>query len=68
MAHTSPIHMEVDGAPRQSRDDAAFLAGWTDRVLEWARTEARFQDEAQRDEMIAPFERAKAVYLEQIED
>lgn len=68
MAHTSPIYVEVDGKPRQSREDAAFLAGLTDQVIEWSRTEARFQDEAQRGEMIALFERAKAVYLEQMED
>ena len=68
MAHTGPIYVEVDGRPRQSLEDAAFLAGWTDRVIEWARTEARFQDEAQRGEMIALFERAKAVYLEQMQD
>ena len=66
MAHTSPIYIDVDGRARRSPEDAAFLAGWTDRAIEWAQTEAKFQYEAQRDEMIALFERAKAVYLEQM--
>ncbi len=68
MAHTSPIYVEVDGIPRRSAEDAAFLAAWTDQIIEWARTEARFLHEDQRGEMVALFERAKAVYLEQMED
>ncbi len=68
MAHTSPIYVEVDGRPRRSRKDAAFLAGLVDEILEWSRSEARFQYEEQRAEMIALFEQAKAVYLEQVDD
>ncbi len=66
MAHTSPVYVEVDGQPRVSPEDAAFLADWTDRAIEWARSEARFQFEAQREEMITLFERAKSIYLLQM--
>ncbi len=66
MAHTSPIYIDVAGRPRRSPEDTAFLAEWTDRAIEWARTEARFQYETQREEVIALFERAKAIYLDQL--
>jgi hypothetical protein len=66
MAHTSPVYIQVDGQPRSSPEDAAFLADWTDRAIEWARSEARFQFETQREEMIALFERAKRIYLRQM--
>ncbi len=65
MAHTSPIYVDVDGKPRRSPEDAAFLAGWCDRAIEWAKTEARFQYDWQREEMVALFEQARAIYVEQ---
>jgi hypothetical protein len=67
LAHTSPIYIEVNGKAPRSREDAAYLIQWVDRAIEWARTEARYETEGQREEIIALFERAKAVYQEQIE-
>jgi hypothetical protein len=66
MAHTSPIYVTVEGQRPRSPEDATVLAGWTDRAIEWARTEAKFHDDAQRQQVIALYERAKKVYLEQM--
>lgn len=66
MAHTSPIYVEVDGRPRRSSEDAAFLMEWTDQAIEWAKTRAQFHSDAEREEMIALFMRARAIYQEQI--
>lgn len=66
-AHTSPIYLEMDGKAARSPEDAAFFAAWCDQAIQWARTQARFHDEAERDEVVALFERAKAVYLAQVE-
>ena len=68
LAHTSPIYIEVDSKPRRSPEDAAFLAEWCDRAIDWARNQARFAVEGQREEMIALFEKAKAVYVEQMQE
>ena len=66
MAHTSPVYVEVDRQPRRSPEDAAFLMEWTDQAIEWAKTRAHFHSDAEREEMIALFMRARAIYQEQI--
>lgn len=67
MAHTSPVYLNVDGLPRRSRDDARVLLGWVREAIDWARNTARFQRAEERAAMIALFERAEQVYLDQIE-
>ena len=64
-AHSSPVYVSVAGAPRSSPEDAAFLMGWTDEAIEWAQTVARFQEESQREAMVALFRRARAIYAAQ---
>ena len=66
LAHTSPVYIEVDGQPITSPTDAAILAEWCEKAIEWARTKANVQTEAQRQEMITLFEKAKAIYLKQV--
>lgn len=68
LAHTSPIYIDVDGKPRTSAEDSAFLAEWCEKTIEWARTEARYHDEAQREAVVELYERARQVYLAQLED
>ena len=63
MAHTSPIYLEVDGEPARSPDDAQVLEAAVDRAIDWVKREARFQREEERAEMVALFEKAKAVYV-----
>ena len=66
MAHTSPVYISVGGEPRRSPEDARVLLGWVRDAMEWAQKQARFQDPSQRDEMVALFQRAERVYLEQL--
>lgn len=63
MAHTNPIYVEVDGKRLWSKEDADFLIEQCDIALEWVRTEAHYHKEEQREEVIALFQKAKAVYL-----
>jgi hypothetical protein len=65
MAHTSPIYISVDGKPPRSPDDAEALMKEIDKAIEWARTDARYLEESQRQEVIALYERARKVYLDQ---
>jgi hypothetical protein len=66
MAHTSPIYVEVNGKPSRSPRDAAYFAEWCDRAIEWAKTKANYQTEAQRVEVVSIFEQAKSVYARQV--
>ena len=45
--------------------DAAFLGEICDRTITWAKTTARYHSEAQRKEVVALYEKARAVYAEQ---
>ena len=67
MAHTSPIYLEVGGQPRRSSVDAKFFIAWCDRAIGWAQNSARFHTEVQREEVIALFRSARAVYEAQLE-
>ncbi len=66
MAHTSPIYLDVDGAPRRSPEDARVLLGRVDRAIEWAEQQARVANPSQRREMLELFRRARAIYSEQL--
>ncbi len=66
MAHTSPIYVSVDGAPRRSAEDARVLLGWVSDAIRWARNQGRFASPEDRDEMIALFRRAEKVYRSQL--
>lgn len=62
MAHTSPVYVNIPGSNIWSMEDAAFLAQKCDEAIAWARETARFHNEAQRDEIIALYKKAKSVY------
>jgi hypothetical protein len=66
-AHASPVYVRIDGKARRSAPDAAFLAEICERTIRWAKTAAHYQSEAQRAEVVALYERARAVYLEQVD-
>lgn len=68
MAHSSPVYVRVDGRPRRSPEDARVLLGWVREAIAWARDEARFQKQDEREAMLALFARAERVYLDQLED
>ena len=65
-AHTSPVYIEVAGKPRQSPDDARLFIKWIDEGIEWLNKHANIPQPAQREEMLALFERARAIYVAQL--
>jgi len=67
LAHTSPIYVEMNGRARQSAQDAKFLADWCERTIEWVRTQGRYHNEQQRQDVIDLYTQAKDFYLAQIE-
>jgi hypothetical protein len=62
------VYVDIAGKMRHSAADAALLAGICDRTIEWAKTTARYQSEEQRREVIALYEKARAVYALQMKD
>ncbi|MFM7785150.1 MAG: CehA/McbA family metallohydrolase [Gammaproteobacteria bacterium] len=64
-AHSSPVYVGVNGLPRRSPGDAALLAEICDRTIRWARTTARYHDEAQRASVVALYESGCSVYRTQ---
>ena len=67
MAHTSPIYVQAGDEPTRSSEDAAFFLEWVDEALRWVKTEAKVSQESQRQEMIDIFEKARQVYVAQME-
>jgi hypothetical protein len=61
-AHTSPVYVEVDGLPGNAREDAQFFIDWMDREISFYRDLAGFRESRHRDEMLAMFQSARAVY------
>ncbi|HYM15972.1 MAG TPA: CehA/McbA family metallohydrolase [Dehalococcoidia bacterium] len=61
-AHTSPVYVNVDGAPRRHAADAAYFAEWIERLIAMTEREGRFPDDASRDAVIAEFRAAQAYY------
>jgi hypothetical protein len=65
-AHTSPVYVDVPGSARRSARDAELFVRWIDQGLDWVRNHAVIPEPAERAEMIALFERARAVYAAQV--
>jgi hypothetical protein len=61
-AHTSPVYVAVDGAPVQSRDDAAYFVEWIDRLIDMAARTNRYASDADRDAVAAIFRRGQEYY------
>jgi hypothetical protein len=61
-AHTSPVHVQVDGRPVGRPASARWLLDWLDRFEELLRTHGQFADDRQRDELVAVIERARPYY------
>jgi len=62
MAHTSPIYLTVNDEPVWVAEDAQILERHVDAAIDWALSQARYQNEAQRAEIITLFEKAKYYY------
>ncbi|MCB9385046.1 MAG: CehA/McbA family metallohydrolase [Bryobacterales bacterium] len=61
-AHTTPVWLTVDGKRYRDPEAARFFAGWIDRLIEGVRTRGRFEHNADREEVVRLFERAKEFY------
>ena len=64
MAHSSPIYFELDGRPRRSREDAAFLASICENTIEWAKIAAIYHEERHKAEAVALYERGCEPFIE----
>jgi hypothetical protein len=64
-AHTSPVYVTVDGAPRRSAEDAAYFVEWIDRLIAMTQMKGRFESDADRDAVIAEFRAGQAYYAAQ---
>lgn len=63
-AHTSPIYLTVDKRPTAHRQSAEYNLRWIDRLVEIARQPGRFQSDADRDQVLATYARAREFYQE----
>jgi len=61
-AHTSPIYLKFDGDTGVVAQDAQFLLNWIEREIAFYRAEPGFKEASHRQEMIALFQKARAVY------
>jgi hypothetical protein len=61
-AHTSPIYVRFDGDTGVVAQDAQFFLKWIDREIAFYRAEPGFREASHREEIIALFQKAKAVY------
>ncbi|MEN6605109.1 MAG: CehA/McbA family metallohydrolase [Bryobacteraceae bacterium] len=60
MAHTSPVYL--DGR-FDAREDARYFLTWVEELISQTRADAkRFQSDAERDEVLVLYERAKTFY------
>lgn len=61
-AHTTPVWLNVNGKRYRDEQAARFFAGWIERLIARVRERGRFEQPADRDEVIRLFERAKGFY------
>ena len=61
-AHTSPVWVEVDGRPVRRTASARWLLDWLDRLEALVAEHGHFADDAQRAEVVAVIDQARAVY------
>jgi hypothetical protein len=62
LAHSSPIYLN---GKWDARGDAAYFVAWIDELIRLTMADGkRFQDEQQRDEVLAIYRQARAIYQE----
>jgi hypothetical protein len=61
-AHTSPVYVKFDGDAGIVAQDAQLLLKWIEREIAFYQAEPGFKEARHREEMIALFQKAKAVY------
>jgi TolB protein len=61
-ATTSPVYVNVAGAPLRGSQDAAFFLAWMDRLTEAAKSSTAWNAEAEKQSVLAIFEKARRKY------
>ena len=61
-ATTSPVYVNVAGAPQHSRQDAAYFSAWMERLVAAAQSSALWNTESEKLAVLAIFEQAKQKY------
>ena len=64
MAHTSPIYLSVEDQPVWVPSAAQQLVARVDFAINWVKTQGNYRTEAQREEVLSLFERARRFYAE----
>jgi TolB protein len=67
-ASSSPIYIEVGGAPVRSREDASFFLAWIARVEEAVRAHTAWNTPGERDEAMRTIEAARAEFERRAHD
>jgi hypothetical protein len=63
-ATTSPVYVNVAGAPLHSGRDAAYFLAWMERLISAAQSSAAWNTDAEKQAVLAIFEKAKQEYEE----
>jgi TolB protein len=61
-ATTSPIYVNVVGAPLRSTQDAAYFVSWMERLISAAQSNADWNTETEKQDVLTLFEKAKEKY------
>jgi TolB protein len=61
-ATTNPIYVTVGNAKPRSPEDAKYFLAWVDRVMDNAKANAGYKNDAQKAEVLKTIEAAQAVY------
>jgi Tol biopolymer transport system component len=58
-ATTSPVYVNVDGAPARNPADARYFVAWMDRLISAAHSSSAWNTEQEKQEVISSFQTAK---------
>jgi hypothetical protein len=63
-ATTSPIYVNVGGAPPRSPQDAAYFVAWVDRLVQAVEAHRDWNTEAEKEQVLTLLSEARRLYLE----
>jgi len=63
-ATTSPIYVNVAGSPLKAPEDAAYFVAWVDRLMNAAKANTDWNNEAEKTSVMTMLEQARSSYLQ----
>jgi TolB protein len=66
-ATTSPVYLNVAGAPVRSAADAAYFVAWVDRLISAARSNTSWNTEAEKASVLSMLGEARGKYVKMVE-